>query len=166
MSEVRAKEPASPSGRPRRATEVSVAPRVRELRTRMGLSLRALAGRSGLSINTLSLIEKGKTSPSVATLQQLALGLGVTITAFFESTPSPRQVVLTRANMRTEVSVEGARLASLAQDLADTNVNCFVVKLTAGTSSGKRMIVHTGHEFVYTLSGQILHTTPDRARGA
>jgi len=35
-----------------------------------------------------------------------------------------------------------------------------------GTSSGKRMIVHTGHEFVYTLSGQILHTTPDRARGA
>ena len=31
-----------------------------------------------------------------------------------------------------------------------------------GTSSGKRMIVHTGHEFVYTLRGQILYTIDEK----
>ncbi len=141
-----------------RADEGSVATRARELRTRMGLSLRTLAGRSGLSINTLSLIETGKTSPSVATLQQLARGLGVAINAFFESTPSRKPTVLTRSSARPEMTVEGVRLANLAKDLADENVNCFVVRLMPGTSSGARVIVHTGHEFVYILSGQILYT--------
>jgi hypothetical protein len=36
------------------------------------LTIRALASQSGLAVNTLSLIENGKTSPSVSTLQQLA----------------------------------------------------------------------------------------------
>lgn len=64
--------------------ETSLGNRLRELRRQQGLSLRALAEKSGLSANTLSLIENGKTSPSVATLQQIALALNIPITAFFE----------------------------------------------------------------------------------
>src|SRR5512143_557339 len=64
--------------------EITVGYRLRELRKQQGLSLRALAEKSGLSANTISLIENGKTSPSVATLQQIALALNITITAFFE----------------------------------------------------------------------------------
>ena len=44
--------------------EESLGNRLRELRRQQGLSLRALAEKSGLSANTLSLIENGKTSPS------------------------------------------------------------------------------------------------------
>ena len=68
--------------------EFLVAKRLRELRTQRGYSLRALADRSGLNINTLSLIENGKTSASVSTLQQLARALAVPITAFFEEEPT------------------------------------------------------------------------------
>jgi len=67
------------------SAELQVGHRVRELRTRHGLSLRALADRSGLNINTLSLIENGKSSPSVSTLQQLAQALDVHISTFFET---------------------------------------------------------------------------------
>ena len=55
--------------------EIDVGQRLRELRAMRGLSLRALSGQSGLNVNTLSLIENRRTSPSVSTLQQLALTL-------------------------------------------------------------------------------------------
>jgi len=65
--------------------EVNVGHRLRELRNERELSIRALAERSGLNVNTFSLIENGKTSPSVSTLQQIAAALEVPMTAFFET---------------------------------------------------------------------------------
>jgi transcriptional regulator with XRE-family HTH domain len=52
--------------------EADVSRRLRELRAEREMSLRALAERSGLNVNTLSLIENNKSSPSVGTLQQIA----------------------------------------------------------------------------------------------
>lgn len=74
-------DPANPTSQP--ATEVLVGRRLRDLRTKRGFSLRVLADRSGLNVNTLSLVENGKSSPSVSTLQQLATALEVPIMAFF-----------------------------------------------------------------------------------
>src|SRR3990172_6944514 len=62
---------------------IDVGARLRILRAVAGLSIRTLAFKSGLNVNTLSLIENGKTSPSVSTLQQLAGALGVPVTEFF-----------------------------------------------------------------------------------
>ena len=76
--------------------EVLLGHKLRELRTRQKLSLRALAERSGLNVNTLSMLENGKTSPSVSTLHQLALALNVPIARFFEVEPVEKHVVFTR----------------------------------------------------------------------
>ena len=62
----------------------NVRSRVRALRQQRGLSLRALAELCNLSANAINLIERGKTLPSVSTLQQLASTLNVHITSFFE----------------------------------------------------------------------------------
>ncbi|MCB0148406.1 MAG: helix-turn-helix transcriptional regulator, partial [Caldilineaceae bacterium] len=75
------------------AQEGHVGQRLRQLRTERGMSIRALADASGLSVNTLSLIENGKISPSVSTLHRAAAALGVIITAFFE-VPAPRRNVV------------------------------------------------------------------------
>ena len=55
----------------REAASVNVASSLRELREARGISMRALATKSGLSANALSMIERGKTSPSVSTLYKL-----------------------------------------------------------------------------------------------
>ena len=47
------------------AISVDVGVRLRELRQDRGMSMRALARKSGLSANALSMIERGRTSPSV-----------------------------------------------------------------------------------------------------
>jgi transcriptional regulator with XRE-family HTH domain len=50
-------------------------PRVKALREAMGLSLRDLAERSGVSAPMLSQVERGETSPTVAVAAKIAAGL-------------------------------------------------------------------------------------------
>jgi transcriptional regulator with XRE-family HTH domain len=70
------------------ADSVDVGQRLRSLRDERQISMRALARRSGLSANALSMIERGLTSPSVSTLNKLAMALEVLITAFFRNEPA------------------------------------------------------------------------------
>ena len=62
-----------------------IAERVRELRAAHGLSLDALAARSGVSRSMISLVERGESSPTAVLLEKLAAGLGVTMAAMFEA---------------------------------------------------------------------------------
>jgi transcriptional regulator with XRE-family HTH domain len=137
--------------------EMTVGLKIRELRNQRGFSLRTLAERSGLNINTLSLVENGKSSPSVGTLQQLSRALEVPITAFFESEPVPKRVVFTSHKNRPETKLYNAHMQNLGKDLAGSVVQPFVVTLEPGAGSGARMIVHAGHEFVYCLRGKVLY---------
>ena len=52
-----------------------VGPRVKALREAMGLSLRDLAERSGVSAPMLSQVERGETSPTLQVAARIAAGL-------------------------------------------------------------------------------------------
>ena len=56
--------------------------RLKELRTHQELTLKALAELSGLSVSYLSDIERGRTTPTLATLEQLATALGLSLLDF------------------------------------------------------------------------------------
>jgi len=140
------------------APEVDVGSRLRELRTERDLSLRALAEKSSLSINTLGLIEHGKTSPSVSTLQQVALALEVPITAFFETNVPESRIAHIKAIHRPRVAFEHGTLEDLGAGLTDRAVEPFVVRLEPFANSGPNPIVHTGYEFVFCLEGRIAYT--------
>jgi len=62
-----------------------IAERVRELRAGHGLSLEALATKSGVSRSMISLIERGESSPTAAVLEKLAAGLGVMLASLFDA---------------------------------------------------------------------------------
>jgi transcriptional regulator with XRE-family HTH domain len=141
--------------------EVEVGRALRALRAKHGLSIRALAQKSGLAVNTLSLIENDKSSPSVATLQQLALALEVPITAFFENGSPRRRVAYTKASQRTGVAFAHGTLEDLGAGLPDRTVGPFVVTMKPNANSGTQPIVHTGHEFVFCLEGRMVYTIED-----
>src|SRR5687767_11656472 len=61
------------------AIETSPGPRVRALRDAMGLSLRDLAGRAGVSAPMLSQVERGETSPTLVLAAKIASGLELTL---------------------------------------------------------------------------------------
>jgi transcriptional regulator with XRE-family HTH domain len=62
-----------------------IAERVRELRAAQGLSLDALATKSGVSRSMISLIERGESSPTAVVLERLAAGLGVMLASLFDA---------------------------------------------------------------------------------
>src|SRR5262245_53986730 len=77
-----------------------IAERVRELRAGQGLSLEALASKSGVSRSMISLIERGESSPTAVVLEKLAAGLGVMLASLFDApaaeAPLPRGPVARR----------------------------------------------------------------------
>ena len=136
------------------ATPPDVGRRIRELREQRGLSLRLLAERSGLSLNAISLIERGQSSPTVSTLHRLAAALGVRIVDFF-GPPEEAKAVLVRANQRGKTQTPGALVESLGTGLAAQRIEPFLVTLEPGAGSGNEPITHRGQEFVFALSGQV-----------
>jgi len=67
--------------------------RVRQLRAEAGLSLEALAGRSGVSRSMISSVERGDSSPTAVLLERLATGLNVPLASLFDaSVPAPDPV--------------------------------------------------------------------------
>ena len=61
-----------------------ISQRVRELRAARGLSLAKLSAMSGVSRSMISLIERGKCSPTATVLEKLSAGLGVFLASLFD----------------------------------------------------------------------------------
>ena len=137
------------------AMSVDVGARIRGLREARGLSIRALGRESGLSANALSMIERGRTSPSVSTLYRIATALGVPITEIFRTDPERESVVLTRASSRTRVPFSRGLWEGLGGELFSGMVEPFALTLESGAHSGPHPIIHSGHEFVMCLRGQL-----------
>jgi transcriptional regulator with XRE-family HTH domain len=141
---------------------VDVGLQLRRLRNSQSLSLRALAQDSGLNFNTLSLIENGKTSPSVSTLQQIAAALHVPITAFFQTDPQKKNVVFQKSGRRPSVEFQNTRLEDLGEGLSLRGGKLILLTLPARTRSSPEPITHTGQEFVFCLEGELAYEIDDR----
>ena len=143
------------------AMSVDVGIRLRQLREQRGLSIRALARHSGLSANALSLIERGRSSPSVSTLNKVAAAMGVAITTFFQTEPELHDVVHLRAAERTRAPFTRGLVEGLGGEQFSGRVEPFALTLENGANSGPQPIVHTGHEFVLCLRGQLEYQVED-----
>lgn len=74
-----------------------IAERVRALRAESGLSLEALAARSGVSRSMISLVERGETSATAVVLDKLATGLGVPLASLFDAPTRSASPIARRA---------------------------------------------------------------------
>jgi transcriptional regulator with XRE-family HTH domain len=73
-----------------------IAGHVRRLRAELGMSLDALATKSGVSRSMISLIERGESSPTAVVLDKIATGFGVTLAALFDDASAPANPVSRR----------------------------------------------------------------------
>jgi transcriptional regulator with XRE-family HTH domain len=134
---------------------IDVGARLRQLRTERDKSMRSLARSSGLSTNALSMIERGRTSPSVSTLYKLADALDVPITAFFRLEPPKQDIVFRPVSERKSVSIPNGQWMGLGGEAFTGRMEPFMLTLEPGGSSGPYGMLHSGSEFVLCLAGQI-----------
>lgn len=135
--------------------EFNVGLRVRALREARGLSIRALAGQAGISVNTLSLIENSRSSPTVSTLQGLAAALEVPMTAFFEAGSSRTSIVHVKGGTQRKVPFANGSVEDLGAGFVASSLQSFIVRLRGSSRSVSQPIVHSGYEFVLCLKGRI-----------
>ena len=78
---------------------LQIGPRIRALREAMGLSLRDLGERAGVSAPMLSQVERGETSPTLATAGRIAHGLELSLSQLLRLDESDG-VTVVRADQR------------------------------------------------------------------
>jgi transcriptional regulator with XRE-family HTH domain len=136
--------------------EMAVARRVSALRAEVGLTLRELGARAGLSEAYLSRVENGQTAVTIGNLARLASALGVPLETFFRSSASRELVVVTRAGEGTPVRFRGAD-GYLARLLARDRQGKLMEPIVVDVASAKREVPlqgHPGEEFMHVLEGR------------
>lgn len=133
---------------------LDVGTRVREKREERRLSLRALAERCGLSVNAISRIERGESSPTVSSLLQLAAGLGIHVKDFFETGPEQATIFVDK-NKRLRSLGYGAQMESLGVGLPGQILEPFLMTIDPGALGVEQPCSHAGEEFVHCITGEI-----------
>jgi transcriptional regulator with XRE-family HTH domain len=80
----------------------ALADRLRSLRQERGLTIEALASRSGVSRSMISLVERGESSPTANILDKLGAALGVTLASLFADQPQAEASPLARRGAQPE----------------------------------------------------------------
>jgi transcriptional regulator with XRE-family HTH domain len=160
-------DPAPSTGRLDRAVEASrVGNRLRTERERLGISLRELARRVGVSPSLVSQIELDRVNPSVSTLYALVTELGMTMSDVFGDSPPGEPVVRQlRADDGLAERPETRRVINLASGVrwerltphSDREVEFLYVTYPVGAASCPEdaLVTHGGKEYGYVSSGTL-----------
>jgi transcriptional regulator with XRE-family HTH domain len=117
------------------AADLAIGGRIHALRDSMGLSLRDLAERSGVSAPMLSQVERGETSPTLAVAAKIAAGLELTLSQLLRLDESPH-VVVTRKARRRKRRRDGHAVEELTPPLPGQRADVSLHKLAPGAATG------------------------------
>jgi len=137
--------------------------RIRSIRTRKRLTLRALSEECGLSVGFLSQIERGLSSFSISSLRSICQALDVSLADVLVMSNEagnavfvdPRHSAITKADNRSHVSLSDSSITYrfLSTGLPARRFEAVVGAMAPGSHSEPHS--HEGEEFGYVLRGSI-----------
>jgi transcriptional regulator with XRE-family HTH domain len=137
-------------------------PQLRRLRQARGLTLDALAEAVGLDKGFLSRLERGRKSPSVATLLRLSAALGVPVAELLGEALPEDAIRVTRAARRRREAPGPASHGIEALTQGAAPLAAFIIHL-AGEFAEDGPHEHEGEELLYVLSGAVELAFADRS---
>jgi transcriptional regulator with XRE-family HTH domain len=139
---------------------VAVGNRVRQLRAKLRLSLRAFAERTDFSPSFISQLENGSVSPSLGSLEKIAEALGVPVRDFFVDVEGEQSLIVRRGD-RQHVTSSWSRARLEALGVAGQKLAAMMIVLEPGGRSGKRARAQAKEEFALVTEGQVVLTLHD-----
>lgn len=136
--------------------------RVRNLRSEQNLTIAELAERAGLSSGLISQIERGRSNPSVRTLQRLRAALGVNMWEFLQSddpaSPPDQQTlkdfIRRKADRQTLVVGRSKLVKELLSPRNDEHLRFMMITVPSRGES-EDVLQSQGQKGGYVLSGRL-----------
>lgn len=152
------------------ALEQSVGAAIRRLRDARRISLRTLASKCGFSASFISQVELNQASPSLASLERLAHGLGVTIGQLFQDAePTTPPIVRTFQRPMLQSGWSHSQIELLGPPGIGHRLEALLITIRPRGSSGGRLHAHETELFTIVFAGevqlQIQETTQVLRRG-
>lgn len=142
-----------------RIGSIDLGQRVKELRTKIGLPQKDLAGLVGVTPSTISQIESNSIYPSLPALFKIAQSLEVEVASFFQRKPeAARRLVFHGGGKRIQFpdlpkdSISGYRLSP--PDF-EAKAEPYLLEIPGGQKLAAHFFIHKGEEVGYLLSGQL-----------
>ena len=131
--------------------------RLRDRRKELGKTQQQVAEEASLTVGFISQIERGISTPSLASLYNVAKALETTVDQFVSAAPARQHSVVSHSGQRQTYKVGGTSrfYEFLERGFPDAKLNACLSHVPPGHAS--EMMRHEGEDFVYLVSGMMLY---------
>jgi transcriptional regulator with XRE-family HTH domain len=143
-------------------SSVNVGGRVRQLRLSQDMSIRTLAAKTGFSPSLISQVEHGQVTPSIGSLERIAIALGVGLGKFF-SEPNTHVTGLVRASACQKLTSTWSPVSieALGPMNGSGKLESVMMTMAPGGCSGKYPTTDSGEKFAFIVEGEVTLTIGD-----
>jgi len=154
VSVLKFQKPSAPAEAP---IDPSLGQRLKDRRKQLGKTQQQVAEEANLTVGFISQIERGISTPSLASLYNVAKALETTVDQFVSDSPAHRHSVVTHSGQRQTYKVGGTSrfYEFLERGFPEAQLNACISHVPVGHAS--EMMSHEGEDFVYLVSGQMLY---------
>ena len=136
-------------------TLAAIGVRIRGARIARSMTLQALADISGLSPSMLSLVERGRASPSIGSLIVIASALGIAMSDLIvDDSSTAENAVVRQADQRVIETAQHVVRRLLREDRARA-VSMAINEYAPKTGSAPAPLSHAGFEYGFVLEGEL-----------
>ena len=135
--------------------ELDVGVRLRTLREMYGMSQRTLATKAGVTNGIISMIEKNRNSPSLATLKKILDAIPMPLSEFFTEGANLKLKTFYKAEDLSEIGSSGFSFRQVGGDLTGKAMQILHEHIEAGADSGSEMLRHESEEGGVVIRGSI-----------
>jgi len=131
-------------------------PRLREIREKRGMTMRAVAEAAGVTESLISQIERSRVSPAIDTLVDVADAIGVDLEYLFSEFRREHPVNIIRHGERPRLdlgTVVYERLAAAAEK-SEHGIEAYLLEIAPGAEKGDTEYGHIGRELGVVIDGE------------
>lgn len=133
----------------------AIGAKIRDLRTQHGMTLQKLGSVTNLSPSMLSLVERGRASPSIGSLIAIAQALGATLSHLLQDATADEQSLVVRGDAVNVVRTSSGLLRRILRQDHARGVTLSVTEYPPSSATAQDARAHDGYEHGYVISGEL-----------